>query len=89
MGLDVGQHEFGQRLYVTNVATDVTVDALRQFLAKYAQHMPIEIERVDLHTSLPTYAVSFSALPDGEIQAIANRINGIYWHEHSISVHVM
>lgn len=89
MTADFGQHEFGRRLYVTNIATDVTEAALSEFLTKYAFHVPSEIERVDLDTELPAYAVSFSDLEDGEIQQIANRINGIFWHGHSISVHVL
>lgn len=86
---DFGRHEFGQRLYVTNLDTGVTQEALGEFLTKYALHAPSEIERVDLDTDLPAYAISFPKLDDGEIQQIANRINGIFWHGHAISVHVI
>lgn len=86
---DFGQHEFGQRLYVTSLAADVTEEMLRLFIAKYALHDPVEIERVDLETDSPAYAIGFSGLQDGEIQQIANRINGIFWHGHSVSVHVI
>lgn len=93
MNHNFGQHEFGRRLYVTNLGTDITEDDLRAFMAKYALHEPSEIERLDMHTDSrtdsPTYAISFPSLQDGEIQAIANRINGIFWHGHSMSVHVM
>ena len=47
------------------------------------------MDRVDLDTPLPAYIVTFEALKDGEIQQIATRINGMYWHEHQVIAHVM
>ena len=81
--------EFGQRIYVTGVGTDVTEDEIRAFLFKYTQKMPALIDRVDSLTTRPAYLVGFSDLVDGEIQKFASRINGMYWHRHLLSAHVI
>ena len=81
--------KFGQRLYLTGVGADVTEDDLRQFLHKYTQKLPDAIERVDLNTALPAYIISFVGLADGEIQEFSTRLNGMFWHEHLVNVHVM
>ncbi|MFW9612110.1 MAG: hypothetical protein ACMV0J_07955 [Fluviibacter sp.] len=81
--------EFGQRLYLTGVGVDVTADEMRAFLFKYIKKMPETVDRVDAQTAQPAYLISFPDLVDGEIQQFASRINGVYWHEHQLRVHVM
>lgn len=81
--------EFGQRLYVTGVGADVTADEVSAFLFKYTHKMPSMVDRVDAQTAHPAYLVSFDGLVDGEIQQFASRVNGVYWHEHLLRVHVM
>ena len=80
---------FGQRLYVTGVGPDTAEVDLRALIYKYTHHEPQIMDRVDLDTPLPAYIVTFEALNDGELQQIATRINGMYWHEHQVIAHVM
>ena len=80
---------FGQRLYVTGIGPNTAATDLRELIYKYTHHEPVLIDRVDLNTPLPAYIVAFEPLKDGEIQQIATRINGMYWHEHQVVAHVM
>lgn len=81
--------EFGHRIYLTGVGTDVTEDDLRAYLFKYIEKLPSLIERVDLNSALPAYVIGFKDLADGEIQQFAARINGMFWHGHVVNAHVM
>lgn len=81
--------EFGHRIYLTSVGAEVTEAELRDFLRKYTEKMPDLVERVDLNTARPAYLIGFHGLVDGEIQTFAERINGMYWHGHQVSAHVM
>ena len=81
--------EFGQRIYLTGVGTDVTEDDLRAFLHKYTERMPSRVERVDLQTNFPAYVIGFPELTDGQIQQFASRINGMFWHAHVVEAHVI
>lgn len=81
--------DFGQRLYLTGVGADTLEADLRDLIIKYTRHEACSIERVDLDTALPAYVIQFESLQDGDIQQIASRINGMYWHEHLLSVHVI
>jgi len=80
---------FGQRLYITGVSPETAVEDLRALIYKYTHHLPVAMDRVDLDTPLPAYVVAFEALHDGEIQQIATRLDGMYWHEGSINAHVI
>lgn len=81
--------EFGHRIYLTGIGTDVTEDDLRELLNKYTEKMPDLVERVDLNTSLPAYVIGYRDLVDGMIQQFASRINGMFWRGHAINAHVM
>ncbi len=81
--------EFGQRIYLTGVGTDITEDDLRAFLFKYTEKMPSLVQRVDLQTSHPAYVIGFPDLVDGEIQQFATRVNGMFWHAHMVEAHVI
>lgn len=81
--------EFGHRLYLTGIGTEVTVPELREFLQKYTQKMPNRVDRVDLNTALPAYVIGFQGLVDGQIQQFSDRINGVYWHGHQLAAHVI
>lgn len=80
---------FGRRLYVTGVGPDTLEADLKAFIYKYTQHEPVSINRVDASTKLPAYIVTFGSLEDGDIQKIAERINGMFWHAHEVDAHVM
>jgi len=81
--------QFGQRLYLSGIGSDVTEADLRELIYKYTHHQPNKVDRVDLNTALPAYLISFPPLEDGVMQEMARRIDGIYWHEHQIDVHVI
>lgn len=81
--------DFGQRLYLTGVGADTGESDLRDLIVKYTRLMPCKIERVDLDTPLPAYVLAFESLRDGDIQQIATRINGMYWHGQEIYAHVI
>ncbi len=81
--------DFGQRLYLTGVGADTGEVDLRDLIVKYTRIAPCKIERVDLDTALPAYVLEFDALRDGDIQQIATRINGMYWHGQEIYAHVI
>ncbi len=81
--------EFGHRLYLTGIGTEVTVAELREFLKKYTQKDPDWVNRVDLNTSRPAYVIAFQGLRDGDLQQFAERINGVYWQAHQINAHVI
>lgn len=80
---------FGQRLYLTGVASNTSEADLREFIYKYTHLEPASIERVDLDTASPTYVIEFAALKDGEIQQIVTRVNGLYWQAHQVVAHVI
>ncbi|MFM7122483.1 MAG: RNA recognition motif domain-containing protein [Fluviibacter sp.] len=80
---------FGQRLYLTGISTDTQEVDLRELIVKYTHIAPCAIDRVDLNTALPAYVIEFEALNDGEVQKIASRINGMYWHGQEIYAHVI
>lgn len=80
---------FGQRLYITGVSPETLAEELRALIYKYTHHQPAALDRVDLDTPLPAYVVAFEALNDGEIQQIATRLDGMYWHGQSIYAHVI
>ena len=80
---------FGQRIYLTGVSTDTVESDLRDLMVKYTRLAPCKIDRVDLNTALPAYVLEFEALRDGDIQQIASRINGMYWHGQEIYAHVI
>ena len=81
--------EFGHRLYLTGVAPDTAESDLRALIFKYTHRDPATFNRVDLDTALPAYVLTFDGLNDGEIQQIATRLNGMYWHEQQVVAHVM
>ena len=81
--------EFGHRIYLTGIGSDVTEEDLRAYLFKYTEKVPARIERVDLNTASPTYVIAFKDLADGQIQQFAARINGMFWHGHVVNAHVM
>lgn len=81
--------EFGQRIYLTGIGTNVTESDLREFLQKYTEKTPDMVERVDLDTARPAYIISFAGLVDGELQKFAERVNGMYWHGYTVVAHVM
>lgn len=80
---------FGRRLYVTGVGPETVEADLAALVFKYTHHQPESIDRVDLDTALPAYVLKFGGLNDGEIQQIAARINGMYWHQHEVAAHVI
>jgi hypothetical protein len=81
--------DFGQRLYLTGVRADTNEHDLQDLIVKYTRMAPCKIDRVDLDTALPAYVLEFEALRDGDIQQIASRINGMYWHGQEIYAHVI
>ena len=81
--------EFGERIYLTGVGSDVTEEDLRAYLLKYTGKDSAQIERVDLNSAQPTYVVGFDDLADGELQQFAARINGMFWHGQVLHAHVM
>jgi hypothetical protein len=81
--------DFGQRLYVTGIGVDISEEDLRGLIFKYTHHDAVSVSRVDLDTDLPAYVIEFDGLRDGELQQIAARINGMYWHGQSIAVHLI
>ena len=81
--------DFGQRLYLTGVGTDICETDLSDLIVKYTRIEPCKIDRVDLDTALPAYVIEFDTLHDGDIQRIASRINGMYWHGHEVYAHVI
>ena len=81
--------DFGQRLYVSGIGVGTTEDDLRALIYKYTHHDAVSVSRVDLDTDLPAYLIDFEGLPDGEIQQIAARINGMFWKDQSIVAHVI
>ena len=81
--------EFGQRIYLTGIGTDVTESDLRELFQKYTEKTPDMVERVDVDTAWPAYIISFAGLVDGELQKFAERVNGMYWHGYTVVAHVM
>lgn len=81
--------EFGHRIYLTGIGTDVTGEELRAFIQKYTEKTPDLVERVDLNTRSPAYMIGFSGLVDGEIQKFADRVNGMFWRGYTVVAHVM
>ena len=70
------------KLYLGNVSADVSIEDIKVFLEKYIKEEVLTIHRVDLDgpKESHTYLVEFHDIEWGELQTIANRFHGMFWH---------
>lgn len=77
------------KLWLGNLASDVTDDELRAFLAKYGFPEPGEIERVGGEGPRPAATVAFHATPSSELAQLAARIHDVFWRGHTLNAQVL
>jgi len=76
------------KLWVGNIAPDVTDDDLRALLDKYGSVKVEAVERVPGDGSRPAAILDFAATSE-QMSQITQRLNGMYWKGRSLTVQAM
>jgi RNA recognition motif-containing protein len=74
------------KLWISNMAPEVTDEELREFLGKYGLHDVALIERVPGDGSRPGAFISFANADIKQLGAIALRLDGLFWKGRRIVV---
>jgi len=77
------------KLWVSNLAPDVTDQDLCDFLVKYGFPQPGEIERIDGASDHPAVTVAFHSKTTSELAELATRVHDVYWRGHALDVQVL
>jgi RNA recognition motif-containing protein len=77
------------KVWVGNVAPEVTDDELRTFLEKYGFPEPGQITRVGSEGPRPAASVEFPGKTTGELAEFARRIHDVFWRGHRLHVQVV
>lgn len=75
------------KLWMGNVAPDVSDDDIRAFVKKYAPDVECaSIQRVEGDGSRPAAVLDFPDAPSAAVATVAMRLNGMYWKERQLLV---
>jgi RNA recognition motif-containing protein len=74
------------KLWIGNMAPEVTDEELREFLGKYGLHEIAVIERVPGDGSRPGAIISFAKTDIKQLGALALRLDGLFWKGRRIVV---
>ena len=77
------------KVWVGNVAPDVTDDELRAFLKKYGFPEPGEVTRIAGDGSRPAAAIEFPGETTGELAELVRRIHDVFWRGRRLHVQVV
>jgi RNA recognition motif-containing protein len=77
------------KLWISNLAPDVTDDDLRAFLTKYGFPEAGEIERIGADGPRPGATVTFPGKTTSELGALATRVHDMFWRGHTLNVQVL
>ncbi len=77
------------KLWIGNLAPDVSDEDLRAFLVKYGFPEPGEIERVGSDGPRPAATVAFHTKTSSELVDLAGRIHDVFWRGHTLNVLVL
>jgi RNA recognition motif. (a.k.a. RRM, RBD, or RNP domain) len=74
------------KLWMANLAPEVTDEDLKQFIGKYAPGIECtEIVRVDGDGSRPGAILSFAINDMSDMSQISSRLNGMFWHGRALA----
>lgn len=77
------------KLWIGNLAPEVTDDDLLAFLAKYGFPEAGEIQRIGSDDPRPGATVTFPGKTSSELGALAARVHDMYWRGHTLNVQVL
>ena len=73
-----------ERLWIGNVPPAASDEELVELVKKYCGRECKIVERVDGDGATPGRVLEFAGLALGELDAIAQRIAGLYWKERAL-----
>ena len=76
------------KLWVGNMAPEVTEEDLKAFLVKYGFPEANAIERIGSEGTHPGAMVVFAGKTTSELRELAARVHGMYWRGHTLNVQV-
>jgi len=77
------------KLWIENVAADVTSDELKDLLHKYGGPGFDAMLQVPGDGSRPGVLLTFESARAEVLHRLADRLNGLYWKRKGLAVHVM
>jgi RNA recognition motif-containing protein len=77
------------KLWIGNLAADVTDEDLRALLVKYGLSEPGSIARVGAEGPRPAATVEFPGVTSAELGELARRIHDLFWRGRRLNVQVM
>ena len=73
------------RLWLTNVPPEATDDELRELAKKYAPELEcVQVQREAGDGTRPVAFMLFKVDELGAIEKLAERLNGMYWKDHTL-----
>ena len=76
-----------ERLWIGNVPPAASDEELVELVKKYCGRECKIVERVDDGGATPGRVLEFAGLALGELDAIAQRIAGLYWKERALTAY--
>jgi RNA recognition motif-containing protein len=74
------------RLWLTNVPPEATDEELRALVKKYAPDLEVvTLQREPGDGSRPVAFMTFKGGAFGDVERLADRLNGLYWKDHKLS----
>jgi RNA recognition motif-containing protein len=77
------------KVWIGNLAPDVTDDELRALLKKYGFPEPGDITRVGADGPRPAATVDFPAQISSDLTGLATRLHDLYWRGRRLNVQAM
>ena len=75
-------------LWMGNIAPETSDDELRALLGRYGMAAVISVHRVAEEGTRPGAIVEVAAATE-QLQRLTQRLNGMYWKGHSLTVQAM
>lgn len=73
------------RLWLSNVPPEASDDDLRELAKKYSPHLEvIALQREPGDGSRPVAFMTFKGGEFGDVERLAERLNGLYWKERKL-----
>ena len=77
------------RLWIANLAPEVTDDKLADFLQRHGLPAWSDISRLQGDGSRPAALITFSGVELEKLYQAAFRLDGLYWNSRSLTVQVV
>jgi RNA recognition motif-containing protein len=73
------------RLWLSNVPAEATDDELRDLAKKYSPNLEcLTLQREPGDGTRPVAFMTFKSGEFGDVERLADRLNGLYWKEHKL-----